>query len=138
MPMNLRDRSGKQAHTRENAFNALQDQVNDMQEEQGQQVASMFEQAFGLAGGYAPFAAMNRFSGPFQQKVMPKVKQKMQNMGMGMANAATGSGVTAKIAGAGVRSAGMLARVATMAAGAGPVGLVVAAVINSPRTRSVL
>mgnify|MGYP003647542882 FL=1 len=131
MPMNLRDRSGKQAHTRENSFNALQDQVDQMQEEQGEQVASMFDQAFGLAGGYAPFMAMNKFSGPFQQKVMPKVKQKMQNMGMGMASAAAGSGVTAKIAGAGVRSAGMLARVATMAAGAGPIGLVVAGVVTA-------
>ena len=104
MPMNLRDRSGKQAHTR--------------------------EKAFGLAGGYAPFAAMNRFSGPFQQKVMPKVKQKMQNIGMGVAGAATGTGMKAKVASAGVRGAGMLASVSTMAAGSGPIGLVVAAVVT--------
>ena len=130
MPLNLRDRSGKQAHTRENSFNALQDQVDQMQEEQGQQVASMFDQAFGLAGGYAPFMAMNKFSAPFQQKVMPKVKQKMQNIGMGVAGAATGTGMKAKVASAGVRGAGMLASVSTMAAGSGPIGLVVAAVVT--------
>lgn len=129
MPMNLRDRSGKQAYTRENAFNALQDQVDQMQEEQGEQVASMFDQAFGLAGGYAPFMAMNKFSGPFQQKVMPKVKQKMQNIGMGVAGAATGTGMKAKMASAGVRGAGMLARVAGMAAAGGPVGLAIAAAL---------
>ena len=130
LPMNLRDRSGRQAYTRENAFNALQDKVDKMQEEQGEQVASMFDQAFGLAGGYAPFAAMNQFSGPFQQKVMPRIKQKMSNVGMDVASAAAGTGVTAKIAGAGVRGAGMLARIGSMAAGGGPVGMAVAAAIG--------
>jgi hypothetical protein len=130
MPMNLRDRSGKQAHTRENAFNALQDQVKDMEERQGEQVAGMFDQAFGLAGGYAPFMAMNKFAAPFQQKVMPKIKQRMANAGMGVASAAAGTGVTAKVAGAAIRGTGALAGIAAKAAGSGPIGLVVAAVVT--------
>ena len=131
MPLNLRDRSGKQAHTRENAFSALQDQVEGMEQQQGEQIATMFDQAFGLAGGYAPFMAFNKFSGPFQQKVMPKVKAKMANIGMGVAGVATGTGTAAKVAGAGIRGAAMLSRVATIAAGGGPVGLIVAAVIGA-------
>ena len=131
MPMNLRDRSGKQAHTRENAFNALQDQVKDMEERQGEQVAGMFDQAFGLAGGYAPFMAMNKFAAPFQQKVMPKIKQRMANAGMGVASAAAGTGVTAKVAGAAIRGTGALAGIAAKAAGSGPIGLVVAAAVTA-------
>jgi hypothetical protein len=100
-----------------------------MQEEQGEQVASMFDQAFGLAGGYAPFAAVSRFSGPFQQKVMPKIKQKMASAGMGIAGAATGTGIGAKVAGGAVRGGAILARVGAAAAGAGPIGLAIAAAI---------
>jgi hypothetical protein len=129
MPMNLRDRSGKQAFTRENQFKALQDQVNNMQEEQGEQVASMFDQAFGLAGGYAPFAVASRMSGPFQRKVMPKIKQKMAAAGMGMAAASTGTGASAVAAAGGVRMAGYIQKAMMMAQGAraGPIGAIIAA-----------
>lgn len=130
MPMNLRDRSGKQAHTRENAFNALQDKVDQMQEEQGEQVASMFDQAFGLAGGYAPYAAMNQFSGPFKQKVMPKIKQQMSSMGANVAGAAAGTGASAVIARQGVRMGGLIQKAKIMATGsrAGPIGAIIAGV----------
>jgi len=129
-PMTLRDRSGKQAFARENSFEALQNKVEKMQEEQGEQVASMFDQAFGLAGGYAPFMAVSKFSGPFQQKVMPKIKQKIAAAGAGVVSAAAGAGVSAKIAGAAIGAA-KLARIATLAAGAGPIGIAIAGVISA-------
>ena len=130
LPMNLRDRSGRQAFTRENAFNALQDKVDKMQEEQGEQVASMFDQAFGLAGGYAPFAAMNQFAGPFQQKVMPRIKQQMSSMGADVAGAAAGTGASAVIARQGVRVGSLIQKAKIMATGskAGPIGAILAGV----------
>ena len=74
VPMNLRDRSSKQPHTRENAFNALQDQVNDMQQQAGEDAASMIDQAMGMAGSYAPFHIYNKIGGPIQNKIRNQIK----------------------------------------------------------------
>ena len=54
----------------------------------------------------------------------------MANAGMGVASAAAGTGVTAKVAGAAIRGTGALAGIAAKAAGSGPIGLVVAAVVT--------
>ena len=43
-PQTFRDRSGRQAMQRENSFNALQDQVKEMAEEQTEQTINMMDQ----------------------------------------------------------------------------------------------
>jgi hypothetical protein len=122
MPMNLRDRSSKQAHTRENSFNALQDQVNDMQQQAAEDTASIMDNAMGMAGSYAPFHLYNKFGGPIQNKITTKIKQ---NLG-----AAVPKGQT-KLPGAGGRIGGIMARLAPALAMAGPIGAVVGAAMGA-------
>ena len=128
MPMNLRDRSSKQAHTRENAFNALQDQVNDMQQQAGEDAASIMDQAMGMAGSYAPFHLYNKFGGPIQNKIRNPIKQ---NVGSTSFAASGGNGSRPKIPAAGGRIAGIMAKVAPVLAMAGPIGAVVGAAISA-------
>tara|TARA_R110000764_G_scaffold31537_2_gene72084 strand:+ start:73 stop:942 length:870 start_codon:yes stop_codon:yes gene_type:complete len=122
VPMNLRDRSSKQPHTRENAFNALQDQVNDMQQQAGEDAASMIDQAMGMAGSYAPFHIYNKIGGPIQNKIRNQIKQ---NFGT-----ATPIGQT-KLPATGGRIGGIMARLAPVLAMAGPIGAVVGAAISA-------
>jgi hypothetical protein len=122
MPMNLRDRSSKQAHTRENAFNALQDQVNDMQEQAAEDTASIIDQAMGMAGSYVPFHLYNKFGGPVQNKIRNQIKQRM--------GTSAPAGQT-KLPAAGGRIAGVMTRLAPVLAMAGPIGAVVGAVLSA-------
>ena len=128
MPMNLRDRSSKQAHTRENAFNALQDQVNDMQEQAAEDTASIIDQAMGMAGSYVPFHLYNKFGGPIQNKITTKIKQRMGSTSFA---ASGGNGRTPQIPAAGGRIAGVMTRLAPVLAMAGPIGAVVGAVLSA-------
>ena len=127
MPMNLRDRSSKQAHTRENSFNALQDQVNDMQQQAGEDAAGIMDQAMGMAGGYVPFHLYNKFGGPIQNRIRNKIKQKMGTTSFA---ASAGNGPRPTPA-AGGRIAGIMAKVAPVLAMAGPIGAVVGAAISA-------
>ena len=74
-PQTFRDRSGRQAMKRENRFNALEDQVNQMQEEQMEKTVGMMDQLIGMGTAYIPFVGGAKFVSFAQQKLMTKMKQ---------------------------------------------------------------
>ena len=74
-PQTFRDRSGRQAMQRQNRFNALEDQVNQMQEEQMEQTVGMMDQLLGMGTAYIPFIGGAKFVSFAQQKLMTKMKQ---------------------------------------------------------------
>ncbi len=74
-PQTFRDRSGRQAMQRQNRFNALEDQVNQMQEEQMEQTVGMMDQLIGMGTAYIPFVGGAKFVSFAQQKLMTKMKQ---------------------------------------------------------------
>ena len=74
-PQTFRDRSGRQAMQRQNKFNALEDQVKQMQEEQMEATVGMMDQIVGMGTAYLPFVGGAKFAGFAQQKLMTKMKQ---------------------------------------------------------------
>ena len=132
-PQTFRDRSGRQAMQRQNKFNALEDQVNQMQEEQMEQTVSMMDQIVGMGTAYLPFVGGSKFVGFAQHKLMSKIKQRAA------ANAASGGawGGLAATAGGGFAlptggKAGMMMSKISMIAGRMPViGTIIAGVIGA-------
>ena len=122
-PQTFRDRSGRQAMQRENQFSALQDQVKQMQEEQMEQTVSMMDQIVGMGTAYLPFVGGARFVGFAQQKLMSKIKQR--------AGLPTNKGVSLTPALQGGKAGMLLAKIGSVARFAGPVGVVIAAVIGA-------
>ena len=132
-PQTFRDRSGRQAMQRQNRFNALEDQVKQMQEEGMEQTMSMMDQIVGMGTAYVPFIGGTKFVSWGQHKLMSKLKQR----------AATASGGPAVLggmaaqAGAGAvlpqsaKASGILAKLGGLSRLAGPIGIVVSAIVAS-------
>ena len=125
-PQTFRDRSGRQAMQRKNEFSALQDQVKGMQEEQMEQTVGMMDQIVGMGTAYIPFIGGTKLIGFAQQKLMSKIKQRAA---VGVAGGPPQGGFFGGAAQGG--KAGMLlSKIGSMARLAGPVGVVIAAVIG--------
>ena len=131
-PQTFRDRSGRQAMKRENQFSALQDQVNQMQEEQMEATVSMMDQLIGMGSAYLPFVGGSKFVSWGQHKLMSKLKQRAA-AGVTPQGGFAGAAAQAGLMGVGATGgkAGMLMSKISMIAGRMPViGTVIAAVIG--------
>jgi len=94
-----------------------------MQEEQMEQTISMMDQIVGMGTAYLPFVGGAKFVGFAQQKLMSRIKQR--------AGLTANKGVTLAPALAQGGKAGMLlSKIGMIAKAAGPVGVVIAAVIG--------
>ena len=113
MPQTFRDRSGRQAMQRENSFNALQDQVKDMVEEQAEQTMNMMDQLTNMGMSYIPFIGGAKAVGYAKAKLMAKMKQ----------NAGKGANIPKYMAG------GRMAAIGAIAAKAGPIGAIIGGII---------
>ena len=113
MPMSFRDRSGSQAMKRENSFNALQDQVKEMAEEQTEQTINMMDQLAGLGMSYIPFIGGAKAVGYAKAKLMAKMKQ----------NAGKNTNIPKYMAG------GRMAAIGAVASKLGPIGAIIGGVI---------
>ena len=126
-PQTFRDRSGSQAMQRKNQFSELQDQVNQMQEEQMEQTVSMMDQIVGMGTAYLPFVGGARFVSFAQQKLMSKIKQRTA---VGVTGGPPQGGFFGGIGARGGKAGMLLAKIGTIAKAAGPIGIIIAAVIG--------
>lgn len=132
-PQTFRDRSGRQAMQRQNQFSALQDQVQQMQDEQMEQTVSLMDQVIGMGTAYIPFLGGTKALSWAQQKLMTRVKQRAMTGGQQAGGIYGGpAGKAATLPAAAGTSRGLLA---ALGAGAsklmGPIGLAVSAIIAS-------
>lgn len=123
LPMSSRDRSGKQPIQRENKFTNLEKQVQGMQEANINAMGGIVDQMVGMGTAYIPFVGGSRILGSGQKHLMNKIKQKAAQAQQ------MGGGATPPVVPMGVRAAGLLARVGSIAGAAGPLGVAVGTVI---------
>jgi len=135
MPMSFRDRSGSQAMQRESPFEALQNQMKDMAEEQAEQTMGMMDQVMGMGMAYLPWIGGHKALGMAQMAIKNKMKQRAINKaqqafqagGMqGPALVPVGGGM-----GGGAKIAAVLSKVRAVAGKAGPVGVAVAIAVTA-------
>ena len=125
-PQTFRDRSGRQAMQRENQFSALQNQVQQMQEEQMEATVGMMDQLVGMGTAYVPFLGGTKAASFLQHKVKQQMqKRAQQNVGGAVGGLATGGLAAA----GGGKFSGLLAKVGTIARAAGPAGAVITAIV---------
>ena len=130
-PQTFRDRSGRQAMQRENQFSALQNQVQQMQEEQMEATVGMMDQLIGMGTAYVPFLGGTKAASFLQHKVKQQMQKRAQQGAGGAWGGltATAGGGFATAAASGGKFSGLLAKVGTIARAAGPAGAVIAAVV---------
>jgi len=117
MPQTFRDRSGRQATQRENRFNALENQVKDMAEEQVQETIGVMDQMMGLGMSYVPFIGGGKLLNIARAKLITKMKQNVAKGGA--------ANVPKYMAG------GRIAAIAGLARFAGPIGIAVSVVMGA-------
>jgi len=115
MPQTFRDRSGRQATQRENRFNALENQVKDMAEQQVQETMGVMDQLMGLGMSYVPFIGGGKLINIARAKLMTKMKQ----------NAAKGTVIPQHMPG------GRMAAITGIARLAGPIGVAVSVAMGA-------
>ena len=131
LPMSFRDRSGKQAMQRESPFEALQNQMKDMAEEQAEQTVGMLDQVIGMGSAYLPWVGGSAALGAGQKALMNKLKQRSIQKAQQQFSAGGMMGPVIPTGGAGAKLAGVLSKVRMMAGRAGPIGIAVAAGITA-------
>jgi len=118
-PQTFRDRSGKQATQRENRFDALEDQVKDMAEEQVQETMGIMDQLTGLGMSYIPFIGGSKLASIARVKLVTKMKQ---NAAIA---AKAGNVVPQHMAG------GRMAAITNIVKMAGPIGIAVGVIMGA-------
>lgn len=135
LPMSFRDRSGSQAMQRENPFDALQNQVKDLAEEQAEQTMGMMDQVMGMGMAYLPWIGGHKALGMAQMAIKNKMKQRAINKaqqafhagGMqGPAMVPVGAGM-----GGGAKISAVLSKVRAVTSKGGPVGAAIAIAVTA-------
>ena len=138
LPMSFRDRSGSQAMQRESPFDALQNQVKDLAEEQAEQTMSMMDQVMGMGMAYVPWIGGHKAIGMAQMAIKNKMKQRAANKAQQAAGAGFagmgGAGMPVPVGagmGGGAKIGAILGKVRMVAARGGPIGAAVAIAITA-------